>query len=476
MKTTFSRTFFPAAIFLLAALLMVGASLQMLLRNMLIQQSMDTLRTNCATISQLASAYYTDGKMSDDDFFVNLSVATRVGGADAVICNAKGRLVLCSDSPMGCVHQGMMVDESYMQAVFREGVMSDKGLVKGLYEEQRYVVGMPIADSATGTPVGLVILSTPESKALALLDSLADTYMLVSVLVIVAGVVAITFIARKQASPLQEMARAARDFGHGQLDSRVEVEEHYPREIQSLALAFNNMASSLQKSEYQRQEFVANVSHELKTPMTTISGYLDGILDGTIPPERHEHYMRLVSDETKRLSRLVKSMLEISRMQDQEGIPPEKLGRFDLAECVGQVLITFEQKIIQKGLTVEVSFPEHAVYTWASQDAITQVVYNLVDNAVKFCADGGTLTVSVRAGSDKLYVTVGNTGETIPPEELPLVFDRFHKLDKSRARNRDGWGLGLYIVKTLICRHGEDISVTSEDGRTAFTFTLPLTN
>ena len=147
-----------------------------------------------------------------------------------------------------------------------------------------------------------------------------------------------------------------------------------------------------------------------------------------------------------------------------------------MCECMGQVLITFEQKITAKSLEVDVSFPEHPAYTWASQDAITQVVYNLLDNAVKFCPEGGVLRLAVREGGSKLYVSIGNDGDTIPPEELPLVFDRFHKIDKSRAQNRDGWGLGLYIVKTLICRHGEDISVSSQNGRTEFTFTLPLVN
>ena len=234
------------------------------------------------------------------------------------------------------------------------------------------------------------------------------------------------------------------------------------------------MASSLQKSEYQRQEFVANVSHELKTPMTTIGGYVDGILDGTIPQEKHRHYMKIVSDETKRLSRLVRSMLDISRLQDQSGVPEERKIRFDLTECAGQVLITFEQKILQKDIRVEVNMPEHAVYTLADVDSITQVFYNLLDNAVKFCPTGGALGLTVKEGGNKLYVSVSNEGETIPPEELPLVFDRFHKMDKSRTQNRDGWGLGLYIVKTIVCSHGENISVSSLDGKTEFTFTLPL--
>jgi len=273
---------------------------------------------------------------------------------------------------------------------------------------------------------------------------------------------------------LREMARAASAFGHGKLDARVRVDAHSPEEMQELALAFNNMASSLQKSEYQRQEFVANVSHELKTPMTTIGGYVDGMLDGTIPPEKYRHYMQLVSDETKRLSRLVRSMLEISRLQDQGGVPDESKMRFDLCECAGQVLISFEQKILQKNLNVQVQMPEHPVYTFANQDSITQVIYNLVDNAVKFCPENEDLGLQIQVGSNKIYLTVSNNGQTIPPEELPLVFDRFHKTDKSRSKNRDGWGLGLYIVKTIICSHGEDISVCSKNGKTEFTFTLPL--
>jgi signal transduction histidine kinase len=207
--------------------------------------------------------------------------------------------------------------------------------------------------------------------------------------------------------------------------------------------------------------------------MTTIGGYIDGILDGTIPPEKSRQYMQIVSEETKRLSRLVRSMLDISQLQGEGGIPEEKKTRFDVEECAGQMLITFEQKILAKDIQVEVDMPEYPVYTLANRDYISQVIYNLLDNAVKFCPQGGTLGLRVRHGYDKLYISVSNGGKTIPAEELSLLFDRFHKIDKSRSENRDGWGLGLYIVKTIIGLHGEDISVTSHDGVTEFTFTLP---
>ena len=149
---------------------------------------------------------------------------------------------------------------------------------------------------------------------------------------------------------------------------------------------------------------------------------------------------------------------------------------FDLEEVIGQVLITFEKKITDKKLEVDVDMPEHPVYTIANRDYITQVIYNLLDNAVKFCPEGRTLGLKIREGGSKAYISVSNEGETIPADELPLVFDRFHKLDKSRTQNRDGWGLGLYIVKTIVCSHGENISVTSRDGKTEFTFTMPLVN
>ena len=243
--------------------------------------------------------------------------------------------------------------------------------------------------------------------------------------------------------------------------------------MEELTVAFNNMATGLAKSEVQRREFVANVSHELKTPMTTIAGYMDGMIDGTIPAELHLQYMTRVSDEVRRLSRLVRSMLEVSRIQDQ-GIPEEKKRRFNICESIGRILLTFEQRINVKSLDVEVQMPDNGVGVWAEEDSITQVIYNLIDNAVKFCDEGGALYLQVESDGVKATVSVANTGQTIPEAELPLVFDRFHKTDKSRSRDREGVGLGLYIVRTIVATHGENISVTSRDGVTRFSFTLPV--
>ena len=473
MKSSFSRTLFPAAIILLLTLLVVGASFQMLVGNYLNDSALSDLEEDGQTFSRLAAAYYTHGGVSQENFLLNLALAADINDTDTVICDRNGQLVLCSNAPMGCKHQGLMIDQGFMASVYQKGTVSRTGMVENLYDDPRYIAAVRIIDPQSNEPAGIVILSRPISQTKAILEKFSDIYLFVSIFVVVLAMTVMTIMARRQARPLREMARTAHAFGHGKLDSRVSVENAPTKEMQELALAFNNMAVSLEKSEYQRQEFVANVSHELKTPMTVISGYVDGMLDGTIPQERHPYYMELVSKETKRLSRLVRSMLDISRLQDGD-IPEGKKTRFDICEVAGQVLITFEQKITQKNLDITVNMPEYPVYTFASVDAITQVIYNLVDNAVKFCPDGQNLTLSITPDAEKIYVSVSNQGQTIPAEELPLVFDRFHKLDKARGNKQDGWGLGLYIVKTLVCAHGEDISVSSRNGVTEFTFTLPI--
>ena len=476
MKTTFSRTFFTAAIILLLALLILGASFQVLIRDYMTDSTIANLTQDAQVIANLAAAYSVDGSLISRNFLLNLDIAAQVSDSDAVICDVHGCVVLCSDALQGCEHQGLQVNSEYLQKVYANGGDTTSGVIQGLYEDSRYIVSTPIYSASNAKPSGMVIVSTPMESTSMILTKISNLFLTAAIFVVLIAVLAVSFFARNQSRPLKEMSRAAYAFGHGNLQARVRVSENYTDEVEELALAFNNMASQLQKSEYQRQEFVANVSHELKTPMTTISGYVDGILDGTIPESRHQHYLQIVSDETKRLSRLVRSMLDISRLQDQEGIPEDKKMHFDLEEVMGQVLITFEQKINSKGLNVDVNMPPHPVYTIANQDYITQVIYNLLDNAVKFCPEGQTIGVRIRESGSKAYISIFNDGETIPPEELPLVFDRFHKLDKSRTQNRDGWGLGLYIVKTIVCSHGENIGVTSRNGRTEFTFTMPLVN
>lgn len=437
----------------------------------------DLLTQNAASIAEMSNAFLS--KTSEDTYQLQTTVlktfidafSTSID-ADIFITDLEGNILL-GNYPNSKLSQPQAVPQQTV-SLAAQGMYEGRNTFGGLYRSPSFIIGVPMyAGENKDMCVGAVFAATSVSTVSAFQGEALQMF-----LVAAAAALGITFIvvgafAYRLVQPLRQMSAAARTFGGGDFSVRVPVTS--ADELGQLALSFNNMANSLSNSEGTRRSFIANVSHELKTPMTTIGGYVDGILDGTIPPERERKYLSLVSSEIKRLSRLVRSMLDVSRLQDQ-GIPPEKMVRFDVAECLGQVLITFEQKINDKHLDVAVNFPEYSVYAQGELDAITQVAYNLIDNAVKFCPPGGQLGLSLRESGSKVYVSVSNTGDTIPPEELPLVFDRFHKIDKSRSLNRDGWGLGLYIVKTIICSHGEDISVTSRDGKTEFTFTLAGVN
>jgi signal transduction histidine kinase len=283
---------------------------------------------------------------------------------------------------------------------------------------------------------------------------------------------AVSYVSLRLGSrPLREMAAAALKFAHGDFSARVAVERD--DELGALASAFNQMAESLQQQEQRRSDFVANVAHELKTPMTAISGFADGLMDGTIPMDQAKRYLQTISDETKRLNRLVRSMLDLSRMES-EGPEALRQKSFDLSELLLRTALLFEQKINARGLDVEAQVPEDPMLVYGDADAINQVIYNLLENAVKFAEPGSALGLSLFKQGEKAYVSIRNRGETIPPEELARIFDRFHKTDRSRSADREGYGLGLYIVKTILGRHGEDITVTSRDGVTEFVFSLTL--
>lgn len=233
------------------------------------------------------------------------------------------------------------------------------------------------------------------------------------------------------------------------------------------------MANSLAKVESQRSEFIANVSHELKTPMTTISGFAEGILDGTTA-RTGEGSLQIVVSETRRLSRLVRRMLDLARLNALTENTVTAQEQFDLTEVVSQVIISLESKITGRNLDVDVQMPDEKLMVWGDPDSITQVCYNLLDNAAKFAAAGTAITVQITKKDGKAYTTIRNLGSTIPKDELPLLFERFHKADYSRSMDREGVGLGLYIVKTILGNLKETITATSEDGVTQFTFTLTL--
>ena len=288
---------------------------------------------------------------------------------------------------------------------------------------------------------------------------------------IITGVI-IYFVVYNTTKPLKEMSEATKRYSKSDFSYRIKTDKKSNvREFEELAEAMNLMADSLEKHEATRSNFVANVSHELKTPMTTIGGFIDGILDGTIDKDNQERYLTVVSDEIKRLSKLVASMLNTMKMEAGEiKITP---GEVNLFEMIFSIIMSFEQKLNEKSIDVNGLATLQNIIIEGDNDMLTQVFFNLVDNALKFSPSNGEIVFDATENDDEVTVKVINTGAPINDDDLGHLFERFYKSDKSRSLDINSTGLGLYIVKNIIDLHGGSISVRNKDaGHVEFTVVL----
>ena len=461
----------------LLSFLLLGTSFAGLSYQYTLKEKRDTLESNADYVASFTSQALLRGMTTSDTVFQSyISTIAMTSDSGIIIATEDGQIAFAADSEDGADNHTSLVGDTLPQSAVDaalKGSFTGMSNLGGLYGEKRYVVGIPITLTLPDTELvqGLVFVTSGTSNLTAMWRGMTTIFLLSAVAVIFVACIISSVTSMKQSQPIKEIAEAARAFGHGDFKVRVNT-EHAGRgdEIGELAEAFNSMAESLERSEERRTEFIANVSHELKTPMTTIAGFADGILDGTIPPEREGEYLQVISSETRRLSRLVRNMLDLSRLQSEEGNTAQE--QFDIGETMLRVLVSLETKVNARKLEVATDLPEEPLMVWGDPDAITQVCYNLLDNAIKFSREGGTLGISISTKGTKAYITVSNEGETISPEEVPLVFDRFHKTDRSRSADRDGVGLGLYIVKTILNAHKENITCESSEGVTKFTFTL----
>ena len=453
---------------------LLGASFFALSYNYARSQKTDEIENKARVMSQLSVSYLEEGRFlsmeelrSDPDFKQLASFAAVVSDAQFMICDVGGNVLLTTDAALS--GKVVTMPEKMTREILSDGSAQKNTRLEGMYENRRFVVGVPAVNRETQETVGVVYAVAETTSLDTVWRGLVGLFIMTAFVALMIAFMASSISSMQQVRPIREMAQATRRYAEGDFDVRM---RDYGRgdEMDELARSFNNMAESLQEQERQRREFIANISHELKTPMTTIAGYTDGILDGTIAPEDQRQYLEIISIESRRLSRMVRRMLDVSRLQNTD---PLRGGNcFDLCESMRRVLISLEKKITDRCLDVEADIPEEPILVLGDNDMITQVIYNLLENAAKFAYRGSTLYLGVTADSAKACVTVRNEGETISEEDLPHLFERFHKSDRSRSRDKDGVGLGLYIVRTILELHKEKINVTSEDGVTTFTFYL----
>lgn len=453
---------------------LLSTAFMMLSYRYIISEKRDAMERNAGYIAMFASSFYQ--QLRSEPFQNYVASIALISDSYVIVAAPDGEIIYATDGVNFYAYENSKVPESVVSQVLERGSYAGMTSLGGIFPERRYLASLPITVSLNNLSVtqGLVLVSADASSLAEMWSATATIFFFTAVVVLLIAFVASSLFSAHQARPLNEMAEAARKFGRGEFDVRVTSYEGRCDEISTLAEAFNTMANSLAKVESQRSEFIANVSHELKTPMTTISGFAEGILDGTIPPEREKESLQIVVSETRRLSRLVRRMLDLARINALTENTVTAQEQFDLTEVVSQVIISLESKITGRNLDVDVQMPDEKLMVWGDPDSITQVCYNLLDNAAKFAAAGTAITVQITKKDGKAYTTIRNLGSTIPKDELPLLFERFHKADYSRSMDREGVGLGLYIVKTILGNLKETITATSEDGVTQFTFTLTL--
>ena len=286
------------------------------------------------------------------------------------------------------------------------------------------------------------------------------------------GALLFYFNTAQMMKPLHEITRAAESFAKGNFSERLTAQSG-DAEMDYLATTMNRMADFIDQNERSRKSFVSDVSHELRTPMTTIGGFVDSILNGTIPPDQEKHYLKIISSEVSRMTRMVQSMLNISKFEAGAMKPDFK--QFDITHLLIQTLLLFEEKAEAKHLTVEGLEDCKKTLVVADKDLMQQVFYNLTENAIKFVNDRGVLTISVDTDDEQAHIHMRNTGEGLTEEELSRIFDRFYKTDASRGKDTTGVGLGLSIVSRIMVLHGGTVTVKSVYGEyTEFIISLPL--
>ena len=402
-------------------------------------------------------------------FDASISAIKDTIASDVIIVDEEGRVEL-STIRLSTEQINTLIPLSISSNVLKGEIYRHPHFIGSDRRSVGYTVGVPVMRD-DGDISGAVFITTQELNLGDIFKNTFFIFVTCGVAVLMIAFIALIFVTHRMTQPIYQMHDAANAYAKGDFSKRIEVNPQ--NEFAPLAASFNSMADGIENLDEMRRGFVADVSHELRTPITTITGFVDGILDGTIPPEHQEKYLKTVSEESHRMSRLVSTFLDIAKIQSGQVSYVKK--PFNIIETTAKVLFAFEDRIEQAGIDLEFNFDSDTMMAVGDVDAIYRVIYNLVDNAIKFTPEKGKIEVQSTVNEGKINLSVYNTGMGISKEDAAHIFERFYKADKSRGINKRGTGIGLFLVKNIIKEHGEDIILTSKEGEFAkFTFTLPL--
>ena len=473
MRKSISVAFFSlVSTLMVLGIVLMGFSEWVLFSNYFASDRYETLDQVVGVTQRAAQYLVQEAELPEGDELDTLSTKLEIIGESAeaylFFTDNDGSILIASNPEM--LH-GDTVDE----AVLTKADSVDKNYhlfstLDGVLAEKSYISVSEMRSERGGHSGYLFLCSSGEQLA-EFKQQFWSNFLLSACVMLLCASVLTKLLMRRLTDPLQKVTDAAQRFGGGDLSVRVEGVEG-EGEVADLARTFNRMAENIQSNDNSRGQFMGNIAHELRTPMTTIKGFVDGILDGTIPPDLQNHYLQLVSEETGRLARLIKNMLDLSKLESGEYQVNARM--FNIWETVTGVALSAEQRINDGMIEIEGLTMDEKVLVYADPDLIHQVVYNLLDNAIKFTPAGGTIRFSVERLGPEVEIAIWNSGQGISPEALPYVFQRFYKEDRSRGLHARGAGLGLNICKVLVNLSGGQIRVESQQGEWCrFVFTLP---
>ena len=467
-SSIFQRLFVAYSFILVIVLLCVSIPSIVFVSNFIERKQIATAMAMSETIEHWTGATH----IEDNDVRTRMAFKSTLQfwssflNADIIIVNNDGEITESTATINS-------VPAEYMKELETKSRIVKKGTFNGEYPKKMLTVGYPIYYQGTRIGNAFLNMFLPEMQRTAM--ELIYVFILAALISMIFAFVMVYIQSMRISRPISRINSAVRDMAAGNFGKRVEVESN--DEIGQLASSFNFMADSIEDLEKQRSGFVSDVSHELRTPMTSISGFVEGILDGTIPPEKHEYYLQIVLDESRRLTKLVNDMLEMSKMSSSEY--KLDISEFDINELIRTCIIGLENRICDKNLDLNVDFKTEELKVLADKDSIKRVVLNIMDNAIKFSYPNTTMGISTWIEKRKVYVSIGNFGDGIDSADLSSIFNRFYKTDKSRTNEKSGAGLGLSLVKNIMVMHKQSIWVESVDAKegsnakyTKFTFTL----
>ena len=418
---------------------------------------------------KIATAYskaYRTGNLGDLSY--ELQILENYMESGIVLVNKNGTVVLTSPGFDGVLIGDNMVYDDLTQKVLRGEIVTHQMKKGDVFDTPMLVVGYPVSE---GYLAGIFMCRPlPEIEA-----SLMEMYQMSVIslfFVSLLGLIVSFLTAKHVALPLVMMNRAAKVIANGDFEQRVEIKSN--DEVGELAQSFNHMAESLQAHEKVQKDFIANISHDLRSPLTSMNGFLTAMLDGTIPAEMQEKYLRIVLEETKRLSRMTQGIVELSRAQSSAILLEES--NFDINSLIRSNMDLLEPQLKEKHAIIRAIYDEEKTMVRGDKDKISRVLQNLLNNAVKFSPENGVVEVETTLlDKKKVLISIKDEGPGISQEDQKYVFDRFFKSDMTRNEDKVGSGIGLAIAKEFMLAHGENITVKSEEGKGAtFAFSLKL--